>query len=62
MAERIERGEFFRVVGGQADYYLIFVVFCLTAGILLWLLVPTLNRLMQSARPGYSPNPPENRS
>jgi POT family proton-dependent oligopeptide transporter len=62
MAERIERGEFFRVVGGQADYYLIFVAFCLTAGILLWLLVPTLNRLMQSARPGYSPNLPENRS
>jgi POT family proton-dependent oligopeptide transporter len=50
MVERIERGEFFRIVGGQADFFLIFVFSCLTAGMLLSLLVPTVSRLMQSAR------------
>lgn len=46
MVERIERGEVFRILGGQADFFLIFVVSCLTAGCLLWLLVPTIRRLM----------------
>lgn len=47
MVERIERGEVFRIFGGQADFFLIFVVSCLTAGTLLWLLVPKVTRLMQ---------------
>jgi POT family proton-dependent oligopeptide transporter len=47
MVERIERGELFRIIGGQADFFLIFVISCLTAGGLLWLLVPTLNRLVK---------------
>jgi POT family proton-dependent oligopeptide transporter len=46
MAQRIERGEVFRVLGGQADFFLIFVVLCLTAGCLLGLLVPAIRRLM----------------
>jgi POT family proton-dependent oligopeptide transporter len=50
MAERIERGEYFRVLGGQADFFLIFVVSCLGAGILLWLLVPTVSGLMRGSR------------
>jgi POT family proton-dependent oligopeptide transporter len=60
MAERIERGEYFQVLGGQADFFLIFVASCLTAGILLWLLVPTVSRLMHSAGAGWSPNAPVN--
>ena len=46
MVQRIERGEVFRVLGGQADFFLIFVGLCLLAGGLLGLLVPTLRRLM----------------
>lgn len=46
MVERIERGEVFRILGGQADFFLIFVVSCLLAGGVLWLLVPTLRRLV----------------
>jgi POT family proton-dependent oligopeptide transporter len=46
MVQRIERGEVFRVLGGQADFFLIFVFSCLLAGGLLALLVPTLRRLM----------------
>jgi proton-dependent oligopeptide transporter, POT family len=45
MVLRIERGEVFRVLGGEADFFLIFVVLCLVAGFLLALLVPTLRRL-----------------
>lgn len=47
MMERIERGEVFTILGGQADFFLIFVVSCLTAGILLWFLIPTVTGLMQ---------------
>ena len=54
MVERIERGELFRVFGGQADFFLIFVIFCLGAGTLFFLLVPVINRLM-SAPAGYFP-------
>jgi POT family proton-dependent oligopeptide transporter len=43
--ERVERGEVFRVLGGQADFFLIFVISCLLAGCTLWLLVPTIGRL-----------------
>jgi POT family proton-dependent oligopeptide transporter len=46
MVQRIERGEIFTVLGGQADFFLIFVGLCLLAGCLLSLLVPTLRRLM----------------
>ena len=46
MVQRIERGEIFTVVGGQADFYLLFVGLCLLAGCLLGLLSPTLRRLM----------------
>lgn len=46
MVQRIERGEVLRVLGGQADFFLIFVVLCLTAGGLLGLLVPRIRRLM----------------
>ena len=48
MAERIERGELLQVVGGQADFFLIFVVLCLCSGALLFLLLPLINRLMYS--------------
>jgi POT family proton-dependent oligopeptide transporter len=46
MMERIERGELFRILGGQADFFLIFVLSCLVAGCLLGLLVPAVRRLM----------------
>jgi proton-dependent oligopeptide transporter, POT family len=46
MVQRIERGEVFTLLGGQADFFLIFVGSCLLAGCLLGLLVPTLRRLM----------------
>jgi proton-dependent oligopeptide transporter, POT family len=46
MVQRIERGEVFRVLGGQADFFLIFVLLCLVAGGLLALLVPTIRRHM----------------
>jgi POT family proton-dependent oligopeptide transporter len=42
----IERGEVFRIFGGQADFFLIFVGLCLIAGCLLALLVPAIRRLM----------------
>jgi POT family proton-dependent oligopeptide transporter len=46
MVQRVERGEVFSLLGGQADFFLIFVVSCLLAGALLTLLVPTLRRLL----------------
>ncbi|HEX7336605.1 MAG TPA: peptide MFS transporter [Gemmatimonadales bacterium] len=45
MIERIERGEVFRILGGQADFFLIFVCSCLLAALLLAVLVPVLRRL-----------------
>jgi POT family proton-dependent oligopeptide transporter len=54
MAERIERGEIYHVVGGQGDFFLIFVILCLSAGTLLFLLLPVIDRLM-SARSRSSP-------
>jgi POT family proton-dependent oligopeptide transporter len=50
MVEGFERGEFFWLLGGQADFFLVFVVSCLTAGALLWLLLPVVRLLMRSAR------------
>jgi POT family proton-dependent oligopeptide transporter len=46
MVQPIERGEIFRVLGGPADFFLIFLVLCLGAGCLLALLVPLIRRLM----------------
>lgn len=51
MVQRIERGEIFRILGGQADFFLIFVGTCLSAGCLLGLLVPALRRLMGDRAP-----------
>ena len=45
MVQRVERGEVFTILGGQADFFLIFVASCLFAGSVLALLVPTLRRL-----------------
>ena len=47
MVQRIERGEIFTILGGQADFFLIFVGSCLLAGCLLGLLSPTLRRLIR---------------
>lgn len=60
MVERIERGEVFRILGGQADFFLIFVCSCLLAALLLALLVPVLRRLMGEkvpAEPEYASTP-----
>jgi proton-dependent oligopeptide transporter, POT family len=46
--EGFERGQFSWLLGGQADFFLMFVVSCLAAGLLLWLLVPLISRLMAS--------------
>jgi POT family proton-dependent oligopeptide transporter len=46
LVQRIEQGEILTVLGGQADFFLIFVGLCLVAGSLLALLGPTLRRLM----------------
>ena len=68
MVERIERGEMFRILGGQADFFLIFVCSCLLAALFLALLVPALRRLMGeevAPRPEYastlSGRPPQSR-
>jgi len=45
MVQRVERGEVFRLFGGQADFFLIFVISCALAGGVLTLLVPMLRRL-----------------
>jgi proton-dependent oligopeptide transporter, POT family len=44
LVQRIERGEIFHLLGGQADFFLIFVVLCLASGLLLALLVPLIRR------------------
>jgi POT family proton-dependent oligopeptide transporter len=56
---QVERGALFRVLGGQADFFLIFVVSCTAAGLVLWLLTPLIRRLMEPARGQYSANPLE---
>jgi POT family proton-dependent oligopeptide transporter len=52
MIEGFERGEFSWALGGQADFFLLFVVSCLGAGALLYLLLPVVSRLMRSAPAG----------
>jgi POT family proton-dependent oligopeptide transporter len=44
--EAVQRGEVFHILGGQADFFLIFVLSSLAAGGLLILLAPFLNWLM----------------
>jgi proton-dependent oligopeptide transporter, POT family len=45
-----ERGRFSWALGGQADFFLLFVVSCLGAGVLLGAFLPLITRLMRSAR------------
>ena len=46
LSERIGRGELFHALGGQADFYLVFVVAPLAAAFVLLLFSPWLRRLM----------------
>jgi POT family proton-dependent oligopeptide transporter len=48
MLEKVERGEVFHLLGGQADFFLIFFFTSLLAGVLLWACTPLLTRLMGS--------------
>jgi proton-dependent oligopeptide transporter, POT family len=45
LSDRVERGEIFHLLGGQADFFLVFVVTSVAAGILLLALSPWLKRL-----------------
>ena len=45
-SEKVARGEFFRLLGGQADFYLIFTIYPLLGALLLWALSGTLKKLM----------------
>lgn len=45
MLERVARGEYFRLLGGQADFFLIFVATSFGAGLILAALSPLLRRL-----------------
>lgn len=44
--EKIERGEVYHILGGQADFYLLFVVAPIVAGIVLLAMAPWLKRMM----------------
>ncbi|MFH0344287.1 MAG: peptide MFS transporter [Chromatiales bacterium] len=46
MLDAFREGRLVTILGGQADFFLILVVTSCTAGILLWLIAPWLNRLM----------------
>jgi POT family proton-dependent oligopeptide transporter len=59
MIEGFERGDFVLIFGGQADFFLIFVVSCLGAGLLLGLLAPRVSRLMGSALSRSEPSTAE---
>ncbi len=45
LSDRVERGELFHLLGGQADFFLVFVVTSVAAGVLLLALSPWLKRL-----------------
>jgi POT family proton-dependent oligopeptide transporter len=45
--DRIERGELFHLLGGQADFFLIFVGLSMGAGLLLAMLLPLIKGLMR---------------
>ena len=59
MVEGFEQGRWSWALGGQADFFLIFVVSCVGAGLLLWLLLPLVSRLMQPAAVDPSPRQSE---
>jgi len=44
--EKVEKGQLFRLLGGQADFFLMFVVSTFTAGLALLVLSPFVKRLM----------------
>jgi proton-dependent oligopeptide transporter, POT family len=44
--EKVERGELFHLLGGQADFFLMFVISTFTAGTVLLALSPVVKRLM----------------
>lgn len=44
--EKVERGQVFHVLGGQADFFLMFVVSTLAAGVVLLAISPWVERLM----------------
>ena len=44
--EKVEKGHFFRLLGGQADFFLMFVVSTFAAGLALLALSPVVKRLM----------------
>jgi POT family proton-dependent oligopeptide transporter len=46
LVEKVEKGHLFRVLGGQADFFLIFVIVPLVGAALLLALTPLLKRLM----------------
>jgi len=46
LTDKVARGELFHLLGGQADFYFIFVVSSAVAAVLLAALTPTLKRLM----------------
>jgi POT family proton-dependent oligopeptide transporter len=41
----VERGEVYHVLGGRADFFLLFVITSILAGVFLLVLVPTIKRL-----------------
>jgi POT family proton-dependent oligopeptide transporter len=45
LTERVERGELFHLLGGQADFFLIFVISSAATGLLLFALSPLIRRL-----------------
>jgi proton-dependent oligopeptide transporter, POT family len=47
MVQQIERGELFHVLGGEADFFLIFVLLCLASGTVFAFLVPLIKRLRE---------------
>jgi POT family proton-dependent oligopeptide transporter len=47
LVEKVERGEVFRILGGQADFFLMFVVVTFIAGAALFTLSGPVKRLMR---------------
>jgi POT family proton-dependent oligopeptide transporter len=47
LVEKFERGEVFHIMGGQADFFLMFVVVTLMAGVALFALAGPVKRLMR---------------
>lgn len=55
--EKIEKGHLFHLMGGQADFFLIFVITPLVGAALLWLLARPVSRLMDG-QPAKTPGAP----